>query len=128
MIKRTQSIISCVVIAGALTVAAPAVAQTAGTAGASGPIISEGQYLPAPSASFTGHIGREAKDSTPDFPKAVEAPKRAPNILLIMTDDVGYSASSTFGGPVPTPTMPSVTWAIAAFATACFISSWVIPG
>lgn len=29
----------------------------------------------------------------------------APNILLILTDDVGYGASSTFGGPVPTPNL-----------------------
>jgi arylsulfatase len=34
----------------------------------------------------------------------VEAPKGAPNILLIMTDDVGFGASSPFGGPIPTPT------------------------
>ena len=27
-----------------------------------------------------------------------------PNVLLILTDDVGFGASSTFGGPVPTPT------------------------
>jgi arylsulfatase A-like enzyme len=27
-----------------------------------------------------------------------------PNILLILTDDVGYGATTTFGGPIPTPT------------------------
>ena len=32
------------------------------------------------------------------------APKGAPNVLLILTDDVGFGASSTFGGPIPTPT------------------------
>ncbi|WP_246605107.1 arylsulfatase [Aquisediminimonas sediminicola] len=31
------------------------------------------------------------------------APKNAPNVLLIMTDDVGFGASSTFGGAIPTP-------------------------
>lgn len=46
-----------------------------------------------------------AKDSSPDFPKEVHAPKGTPNVLLIMTDDVGFRASTTFGGPVPTPTM-----------------------
>src|SRR5262249_1896859 len=44
------------------------------------------------------------KDSSPDFPKGVEAPKGAPNVLLIMTDDVGFGATSTFGGPIQTPT------------------------
>jgi arylsulfatase A-like enzyme len=61
------------------------------------------EVLPQPEPPFQGKIGRTVKDSTPDFPKGVEAPKGAPNILLIMTDDVGFGASSTFGGPIPTP-------------------------
>ena len=39
------------------------------------------------------------------FHKEVKAPKGAPNILLILTDDVGFAASSTFGGPIATPTL-----------------------
>ena len=62
------------------------------------------QVLPKAEPPFKGKIGRTVKDSTPDFPKGVEAPKNAPNILLIMTDDVGFGASSTFGGPIQTPT------------------------
>jgi len=61
------------------------------------------EVLPRPAAPFKGKIGRTAKDSTPDFPKSIEAPKGAPNILLILTDDVGFGASSTFGGPIQTP-------------------------
>jgi arylsulfatase len=61
--------------------------------------------LPRPEQPFKGHVGRTAKDSRPDFPREVQAPKGAPNVLLILTDDVGFGASSTFGGPVPTPTM-----------------------
>jgi arylsulfatase A-like enzyme len=59
--------------------------------------------LPQPQPPFKGKIERTAKDSTPDFPKGVEAPKGAPNVLLILTDDVGFGASSTFGGPIQTP-------------------------
>src|SRR5262249_28491713 len=62
-----------------------------------------GDVLPRPEPPFKGMIGRTAKESTPDFPKAIEAPKGAPNVLLILTDDVGFGASSTFGGPIPTP-------------------------
>jgi arylsulfatase len=40
-----------------------------------------------------------------DYPEEVKAPKGAPNILLFLTDDVGFGASTTFGGPIPTPTM-----------------------
>ena len=35
----------------------------------------------------------------------VEAPKDAPNVVIIMLDDLGYAGTSTFGGVVPTPTM-----------------------
>jgi arylsulfatase len=59
--------------------------------------------LPKPALPFAGKIGRTAKESTPDFPQQLEAPKGAPNVLLILTDDVGFAASSTFGGPIPTP-------------------------
>jgi len=89
----------CLALAAALWTATPVPAQPAGATTGSG------QYLPPFPAPFSGHIGRVAKDSTPDFPKAVTAPKGAPNVLLILTDDVGFSASTTFGGPVPTPTM-----------------------
>lgn len=61
--------------------------------------------LPHSEQPFKGKIGKTAKESTPDFPQPIEAPKGAPNILLIMTDDVGFGASSPFGGPIATPTL-----------------------
>jgi arylsulfatase len=60
--------------------------------------------LPRPEQPFKGHIGRKAKDSIRDFPQEVTAPKGTPNVLLILTDDVGFGASSTFGGPIETST------------------------
>ena len=63
------------------------------------------EILPRPEPPFGGKIGRITKDSVKDFPKAVEAPKGAPNVLVILTDVVGFGASSTFGGPIPTVTM-----------------------
>ena len=63
-----------------------------------------GSVLPYPQSPFTGVINKIAKDSKPDFPKAVQPPSGAPNVLLILTDDVGFGASSTFGGPIQTPT------------------------
>src|SRR6185295_18847493 len=38
-----------------------------------------------------------------NFPSPPKAPAGAPNVRLILTDDVGFGASSTFGGPIPTP-------------------------
>lgn len=61
--------------------------------------------LPRPDQPFKGKIERLAKDSKPDFPQPFQAPKDSPNVLLIMTDDVGFGASSPFGGPISTPTL-----------------------
>lgn len=61
--------------------------------------------LPYPAPEFHGVIGRTTEDSKADFPQPVQAPVGAPNIILIVTDDVGFGASSTFGGPIPTPTL-----------------------
>ncbi len=63
------------------------------------------EVLPRPDQPFNGKISRTAAESTPDFPKPFAAAKGAPNVLLIMTDDVGFAASSTFGGAIPTPTL-----------------------
>ncbi|MCK5353542.1 MAG: sulfatase-like hydrolase/transferase, partial [Methyloprofundus sp.] len=35
----------------------------------------------------------------------VKAPKKAPNIVIVLIDDVGFGATSTFGGPIKTPTL-----------------------
>ena len=66
------------------------------------------RVLPMPDPPFKGTIGLTPADSVKDFPKPVEAPEGAPNILIILTDDVGFGASSTFGGPIPTPTMDRI--------------------
>ncbi|MEX6633345.1 arylsulfatase [Hyphococcus lacteus] len=47
----------------------------------------------------------EAKHQWQHYPSPPTAPKDAPNVLIIMTDDVGFGASSTFGGIVPTPNL-----------------------
>jgi Sulfatase len=62
------------------------------------------EVLPRPEPPFEGYIGRTVQESTKDFPQEVAAPEGAPNILLILTDDVGFGATSPFGGPIPTPT------------------------
>ncbi|HKT17990.1 MAG TPA: hypothetical protein VJR47_08115 [Stellaceae bacterium] len=86
-IKRRHLLLGSTSLAAASAlgrVAVPGVARAA----------DQDRVLPRPEAPFTGKIGRTVTDSTPDFPKAVEAPPGAPNILLILTDDVGFGASS----------------------------------
>ena len=65
----------------------------------------ERSVLPIPPAPFQGTIGLRSSESTPSFPQAVTAPDGAPNVVLILLDDVGFGASSTFGGPIDTPTL-----------------------
>src|ERR1700689_4760859 len=55
--------------------------------------------LPLPEAPFAGKIAVSARDSAPDWPRPPQAPQGAPSILLILLDDVGFGASSAFGGP-----------------------------
>ena len=59
--------------------------------------------LPQPPPVFNGKIELRGKDSIPDFPQPISAPSGAPNVLVILIDDEGFGAPSTFGGPVPTP-------------------------
>ena len=50
----------------------------------------------------------DANQSKPSWPPRIVPPKGAPNILLIMTDDVGFAAPSTFGGVIPTPALDRI--------------------
>ncbi len=65
------------------------------------------ENLPLPDPDFTGIIGETYETSTPDFNIMFgpEPPEDAPNILLVLLDDVGFGASSAFGGPIVTPTL-----------------------
>ena len=104
--RHTRHLLETVALAAAISgcigLSNPAFAQSM-PAPAGGSVI-----LPAPEPPFGGVIGRKASESKPDFPQAVTAPKGAPNILLILTDDVGFGASSTFGGPIPTPSLDRI--------------------
>lgn len=63
----------------------------------------DGKQIPAPDPPFGGVIADAALKSKPWWPPRVVPPKGAPNVLLILLDDVGYGAHSTFGGVIPTP-------------------------
>jgi arylsulfatase len=61
--------------------------------------------LPVAPPRFRGAIGTTYLDSTPSAPFAVQAPRGAPNVLVVLLDDEGYGQSGTFGGLIPTPTL-----------------------
>jgi arylsulfatase A-like enzyme len=68
----------------------------------------DGKQLPPPPRQFGGVINERATTSKPYWPPTVVPPKGAPNVLLIMTDDVGFGAPSTFGGVIPTPALERI--------------------
>jgi arylsulfatase A-like enzyme len=62
--------------------------------------------LPIPDRPHEGLITYDAKDPETSFPaiEPLRPPAGAPNVLVILLDDVGFGASSAFGGPCATPT------------------------
>jgi arylsulfatase A-like enzyme len=47
----------------------------------------------------------DARNTKPPAPFNVTAPKDAPNVIIVLIDDLGLGATSAFGGPIRTPTM-----------------------
>jgi arylsulfatase len=98
-----------VTLATSLATSSWAQVQTTGVIGAPDATTTiNGKQLPAPDPKFGGDIKENALQSKPWWPPRIVPPKQAPNILLIMTDDVGFSAPSTFGGVIPTPALDRV--------------------
>ena len=64
--------------------------------------------IPPPTPAYQGKIQMRATDSTPWWPPQAAAPSNAPNVLMILIDDAGFGATSTFGGPIPTPSFDRI--------------------
>lgn len=65
--------------------------------------VAQNDILPRPTPHFEGKIGMTLSDSIPSYPEPVRAPTGAPNVLLVLLDDVGFAQFGTFGGLIPTP-------------------------
>ncbi|WP_019180325.1 arylsulfatase [Microbacterium yannicii] len=61
--------------------------------------------LPVPDRPRPGLTTYDAKDPATSFPpiEPLLPPEGAPNVLIVLLDDVGFGASSAFGGPCATP-------------------------
>src|ERR1700726_3322997 len=62
--------------------------------------------LPILDRQHVGLTPYDAKDPDTKFPpiEPLRPPKGAPNVLIVLLDDVGFAASSAFGGVISTPT------------------------
>lgn len=61
--------------------------------------------LPIPDRPYVGPISYDASEADVEFPaiEPLRPPADAPNVLIVLLDDVGFGASSAFGGPCETP-------------------------
>lgn len=64
--------------------------------------------FPQHNEDFAGSIARLALDSTPAKPTILRPHDSAPNVVIVMLDDVGFGAPGTFGGPIPTPALDKI--------------------
>jgi arylsulfatase len=52
---------------------------------------------------FHGRIGRDWRDSEPWWPPETTPPEGAPNVVLVVLDDVGFAQLGCYGSPIDTP-------------------------
>jgi arylsulfatase len=91
---------------GCVSALAQQVTGVPGSPGATTTI--DGKQLPPPDPKFGGVINEKAAESQAWWAPRIVPPKGAPNVLLIMTDDVGFGAPGTFGGVIPTPALDRI--------------------
>jgi arylsulfatase A-like enzyme len=63
---------------------------------------------PAKDQAYQGVVGKTLDDSKEWWASPAKAPEGSPNVIWIILDDVGYGASSSFGGLIRTPTLDSL--------------------
>ncbi len=63
------------------------------------------EMLPRPEKPLPAQVERTWQDSKPGKIKGIKAPANAPNVVIVLLDDVGFGAAGTFGGAAPTPTL-----------------------
>jgi arylsulfatase A-like enzyme len=66
--------------------------------------VGDSNAIPYPLEEWKGVQGKTLADSKPDFIGQPKAPDGAPNVLVIMLDDGGYSSATSYGGVMRTPT------------------------
>lgn len=67
-----------------------------------------GPSIPIPDPPFEGVVGTTYQESTAAWPALPQPGPDAPNIVVILLDDVGFGQASTFGGLIPTPNLDTL--------------------
>src|ERR1043166_2397420 len=61
--------------------------------------------LPIPEPTYPHSTVLDVRNATPPPRFEVKAPANAPNVLIVLIDDMGFGQSSAFGGPIHMPTV-----------------------
>ena len=82
------------------------------------------ETLPIPDRRYDGLVTYDAKDPATSFApiEPIRPPEGAPNVLIVLLDDVGFGASSAFGGPCSTP----IAWPSRSRVVVCS-AIWINP-
>jgi len=64
--------------------------------------------LPIPEPERQTYTELDVRDATPPKHFEVKAPADAPNVLIVLVDDLGFAGTHTFGGPFTTPKYPLI--------------------
>ena len=99
--KRMELAVSALSLMALLAV--PASAQQA--APPSVVLPTERTVLPIPEPQYPHSTVFDARNATPPPRFEVKAPAGAPNVLIVLIDDMGFGQSSAFGGPISMPTV-----------------------
>ena len=78
---------------------------TACAATASAQTVPDRTTLPIPDPRYPNSTVLDVRNATPPPRFQVKAPAGAPNVVVILIDDMGFGVSEAYGGPVTTPTM-----------------------
>lgn len=106
MIKRIGAVTalrSTVVLILASLAIAPVTAQQSTTAKVVYP--TDRSVLPIPEPTYPPITEFDARNATPPPRFDLKAPDGAPNVLIVLIDDMGFGMSSAFGGPIAMPTV-----------------------
>lgn len=72
------------------------------------PVALDRTVLPIPQPERPTYTELDVRDATPPAQFQVKAPPGAPNVVLVLLDDLGFAGTSPFGGPVDTPSFEQI--------------------
>lgn len=93
---RKRELLSSCTSAGAIVILSVCAAQ------AQAPL--DRTTLPIKGPTYPYSTVLDVRNATPPPRFEVKAPEGAPNVMIVLVDDLGFAGTSTFGGPVSTPT------------------------